>query len=117
MMSREWAILRVGFYHPRVVQKKDRSAIRTRSFPRESKAMTANQRVKEQIKEKIEHIPVERLTDVLALLLKIEKEEQHVLEILSFAGSWKAFDQEWLDELTVGLHKHRMLADREMNVE
>ncbi len=79
--------------------------------------MTVNQGIKEQIKEKIEHLPAERLADVLEFLLKIEEEEQHVLKILSFAGTWKESDQEVLDDLTIDLHRNRMLSDREIDVE
>jgi hypothetical protein len=79
--------------------------------------MTANQSVKEQVKEKIEQIPAERLADVLDFLLKIEEEEQHILEILSFAGTWKGLDQDLWDDLTIDLHKNRMLTDREIEVD
>ncbi|MDX1666999.1 MAG: hypothetical protein R3350_07210 [Saprospiraceae bacterium] len=79
--------------------------------------MTAEQRIKEEIQEKIEHIPTERLIDVLDFLIKIEEEEQHIQEILSFAGMWQDLDQEVVDDLTTDLHKNRLALDREIDVE
>lgn len=78
--------------------------------------MATEQLIKEQIREKIEHIPSERLADVLDFLLKIEEEEQHVREILSFAGIWRDMDKELIDELTVNLHKNRMASDRQIDL-
>lgn len=78
--------------------------------------MTVDQRIREQIKEKIEHLPSEKLADILDFLAKIDDQEQHVREILSFAGSWESLDEEVLNDLTVGLHKNRMVSDREIEV-
>jgi len=77
--------------------------------------MTAD--MKEQIKEKIDHISSERLADVLDFLTKIEEEEQHIRRILSFAGTWQDLDQEAIDDLTINLHKNRMLSDRKIDVQ
>jgi len=74
-----------------------------------SATMTAN--MKEQIKEKIDLISSERLADVLDFLMKIEEEEQHIQGILSFAGAWQDLDQEAIDDLTINLHKNRMIPE------
>lgn len=72
--------------------------------------------LRERIKEKIEHISPERLVDVLDFLKKIEEEELHSLEVLSFAGTWQDLDPEVLDDLTVDLHKNRMISSREIDI-
>jgi phosphopantetheine adenylyltransferase len=79
--------------------------------------MTADQRIKKQIIEKIDHIPSERLSDVLEFLAKIEEEEQHIKEILAFAGTWQDLDQEVVDDLTVNLHANRILSNRAIDTE
>jgi|GEM_PF-2399335 len=78
--------------------------------------MTVDQRIREQIKEKIEHLPSEKLADILDFLDRIDDQEQHVREILSFAGSWQGLDEEVLNDLTVDLYKNRMVSDREIEV-
>ncbi len=73
--------------------------------------------IKEQIKEKIDHISSERLSDVLDFLTKIEEEEHNIRGILSFAGSWRDLDQEAFDDLTTNLHKNRLLSNREIDTQ
>jgi hypothetical protein len=74
--------------------------------------MTIN--IKEIIKEKIDRIPDGRLEDVLNFIQRIEEEEQHIKEILAFAGIWHELDPEVLDDLTVNLHDKRLLSNREI---
>ncbi|MBK8703774.1 MAG: hypothetical protein IPN33_09175 [Saprospiraceae bacterium] len=79
--------------------------------------MTADQRIRNQIKDKIEQLPSEKLADVLDFLASIDDQEKHIREILSFAGSWQDLDQEVVNDLTIDLHKNRMVSNREIEVE
>jgi hypothetical protein len=79
--------------------------------------MTADQRIRNQIKDKIEQLPSEKLADVLDFLASIDDPEKHIKGILSFAGSWQDLEQEVVNDLTIDLHKNRMVSDREIEVE
>lgn len=69
--------------------------------------MTAEQKLKEEIKERIEHVPAERLSDVLDFIKSME-ENSEIAEVLSFAGMFNDLDEEIINTLTVSLHKIRL---------
>lgn len=75
--------------------------------------MTAEQKLKEEIKERIEHVPAERLSDVLDFIKNME-EGAEVAEIMSFAGIFSDLDNEVLDAITIDLQENRMLQSRPM---
>lgn len=75
--------------------------------------MTAEQKLKEEIKERIEHVPAERLSDVLDFIKNME-EGAEVAEIMSFAGIFSDLDNEVLDAMTIDLQENRMLQSRPM---
>ncbi|GEM_PF-2102614 len=75
--------------------------------------MTAEQHLKEEIKTRIEYIPVERLSDVLEFIRNIEVNPE-VNEILSYAGILEEVDQDIFDEWTIRLHESRILQSRQL---
>ncbi|MCB0612458.1 MAG: hypothetical protein KDC75_04100 [Phaeodactylibacter sp.] len=70
--------------------------------------MTANQRIKKEIKERLDKLPSERLQEVLEFLKSLEGASPKAQKILSYAGIWKDMDPELFEDLTINLHENRV---------
>ena len=76
--------------------------------------MSGEQQLKLEIKKRIDHIPAERLSDVLEFIKQIEIPKKETIEILAFAGSLKDLDKEVFEDLTIHLHENRLLQSRSL---
>lgn len=76
--------------------------------------MTAEQKLKEEIKERIEHVPAERLSDVLDFIKNME-ENSEIAEVMSFAGMFNDLDEDLFEDLTTKLHDNRVAQSRSIS--
>ena len=79
--------------------------------------MTANQRIKKEIKERLDKLPSERLQEVLEFLKSLEGASPKAQKILSYAGIWKDMDPELFEGLTTNLHENRIAGNRAIDFE
>ncbi|MCB0564117.1 MAG: DUF2281 domain-containing protein [Phaeodactylibacter sp.] len=79
--------------------------------------MTANQRIKEEIREKLDKLSSEKLQEVLEFLESLEDASPQTQKILSYAGIWKDMDPALFEDLTTNLHKNRVASSRAIDVE
>ncbi|MCO6480131.1 MAG: hypothetical protein J5I94_26060 [Phaeodactylibacter sp.] len=79
--------------------------------------MTANQKIKEEIKERIDKLSPEELHEVLGFLKSMEGASPQAQKILSYAGIWKDMDMELFEGLTTNLHENRVAGNRPIDIE
>jgi hypothetical protein len=68
---------------------------------------TSNVNIKDKIIRKVNRLSHDKLKSIDTFIDKMENENSNKDEILSFAGSWKEFDDEFIEELTVKLPEKR----------
>ena len=79
--------------------------------------MTASQRLRDDIRKRIEKLPADQLQELLIFLISLEKDTTHIEKVLSFAGIFKDLDDEVFDDLTINLHENRMASTCEIDTE
>jgi len=68
--------------------------------------MISTEELKEKLKKRIDNLSKDKLNDVSHFMESLETKNNRE-NILSFAGSWKALDDETFNELTNNLQQRR----------
>jgi len=69
--------------------------------------MTVRKKILQQIIQKIDKLPDDKLSELLAYIGEMEELNESQQFFLSFAGSWKDIDEEVFDDLTINLGDRR----------
>jgi hypothetical protein len=69
--------------------------------------MDIRNRLRNNLIRKIQGLSVDKLTEITALLNKIENQFKSKEKTLKLAGSWKDLDDDIFTDLTEKLHDHR----------
>jgi predicted Zn-ribbon and HTH transcriptional regulator len=75
-------------------------------------AMLKEREIRSKILRRVEKISTDKLDDIWEFLRKIEKNSSKKNDILSYAGCWKDFDKNLIDDLTINLGTKRLEEDR-----
>ncbi len=76
--------------------------------------MTVKNRLRNKLIRLIQRLSTDKLTEVSAILNKIEQQFKSKENTLKLAGTWKEIDNELFSDLTDKLHFHRT-SDRKIN--
>jgi len=74
--------------------------------------MTMRTKILQEIFEKMNKIPDNKLKDILKYIEQVEDPEKTKDNILSFAGKWNGLGEDFFNNLTENLHKNRDLDNR-----
>ncbi len=69
--------------------------------------MHSNNKLRNSLVRKIQHLPAEKLKQVDKLLDEIKDQIDSKEKILQLAGSWRELDDEFFKDLTTNLHDNR----------
>lgn len=70
--------------------------------------MVEDRKIREEIKETVDHIPSEWLNEILEFIRQLESKENESDDILSYFGIWKDMDDDLINDLTINLHDSRL---------
>ncbi|NOS93677.1 MAG: hypothetical protein HOP30_17300 [Cyclobacteriaceae bacterium] len=76
--------------------------------------MTAKNKLRNNLIRKIQHLPVDKLTEITNLIGKLENPFQPKEKTLKLAGTWKDLGDDFFTDLTQNLHENRA-KDRQIN--
>lgn len=75
--------------------------------------MVEDRKIREEIKETVDHIPSEWLNEILEFIRRLESKKNESDDILSYFGIWKDMDDDLINDLTINLHDNRLEPERE----
>ncbi|MCB9291550.1 MAG: hypothetical protein H6559_00225 [Lewinellaceae bacterium] len=74
--------------------------------------MVADEKIRKEIKDRVEKVPSDKLNSLLAFVKLLEDEGHNDEGLLSFFGILQGVDEELMADLTIHLPERRLESDR-----